>query len=234
MKYIVRISVTMVALVMLLAQVACTPDGSVAKFSLSCGTTLTLAEGETIQVEVVTAGEYSATVDNHNVSIAKSGAIITITGVKVGDSELTVTATDGETLTCKITVEKSSQQKNFVVISTPRVENWLGTPLNTDTTAGLQVTCERGIDAAGLSNEGVTTFGFYFVESGEYLRLSAQGDFATKGELSDGMLVMAAPNATPQYYLCEKVEVVKVAGGKSWIVVSLSERSDVRIVTEVF
>ena len=234
MKYINRISHTLVAVIVLLVMAACTPEAPQDKFSLSCGAALTLSEGEKRDVNVIAAADYTAVVDNHNVSLVKNGATLTLKGVKVGKSVLTVTAADGEVLTCTITVEKSSQQKNFLVISTPRVENWLDAALNTETTAGLQVTYEKGIDAAGMSHAAASTYGFYFVDTDQYMRLSAKGDFATKGVLTEGMLVMTAPDGTPQYFLCEKVEVVKVSDGKLWIVVSMPNRSDLRIVTESF
>ena len=234
MKYINRISHTLVAVIVLLVMAACTPDAPQDKFSLSCGAALTLAEGEERDVTVIAAADYTAVVDNHNVSLVKNGATLTLKGVKVGKSVLTVTAADGEELTCTITVDKSSQQKNFIVISTPRVENWLDATLNTETTAGLQVTYETGIDAAGMSHAAASTYGFYFVDTDQYMRISAKGNFAEKGVLAEGMLVMTAPDGTPQYFLCEKVEVVKVSDGKSWIVVSMPNRSDLRIVTESF
>lgn len=220
---------------MSLLVVACNPekeDNSGIK--LSCGTTLALAEGEVEVITVSGVATYDVATDNGYVQCNKSGNTITLKALKVGECRLTVTGDDGSTATCAITITKSAAQKDFEIHSTPRVENWLDETLNTETTPGLQVTCERGIDAAGLPAEGVTTFGFYFTESNTYCRISARGDFMKRGTLTDGVVAMGSQGNPAQYYLCEKLEVVNVLNDKAWIVASMEGRADLRIVTEVF
>ena len=214
--------------------VACGPKENIDKFALSCGATLTVAEGASEVISVQGGGDFLVATDNAYAGCVKNNATITVTGVKVGQCRLTVTAQDGQTIVCTITIERSAAQKDFKIFSTPRVENWLDEVVDTEKTAGLQVTCEHNIDAAGLEASATTTYGFYILESGAYCRLSAKGDFNKTGVLTDGMVAIAREGEPTQYYLCEKVEVVNNLNGKSWIVASMPSRADLRIVTEVF
>lgn len=214
--------------------VACGPKENIDKFALSCGAALTVTEGESEIISVQGGGNFLVATDNAFAGCVKNNATITVTGVKVGQCRLTVTAEDGEKIVCTITIERSAAQKDFKIFSTPRVENWLDEVVETEKTAGLQVTCEKNIDAAGLAATGCTTYGFYFVEGGAYCRLSAKGNFNSTGLLSDGMVAIAREGEPAQYYLCEKVEVVNHLNGKSWIVASMPSRADLRIVVEVF
>lgn len=223
-----------VVLVSLLA-VACNPEKEDSNgVKLSCGATLALTEGAVEVVTVSGAATYDITTSNSYVQCDKSGNTITLKALKVGECRLTVTGDDGTTATCVITITKSAAQKDFEIHSTPRVENWLDQPVNTETTPGLQVTYEYGIDAAGLPVEGVATFGFYFTETNTYCRVSARGDFMKRGTLDDGVVAMGTHGEPAQYYLCEKLEVVNVLNDKAWIVASMEGRADLRIVTEVF
>ncbi len=91
------------------------------------------------------------------------------------------------------------------------------------------------MDASGWElDDNTTTYGFFFTETGSFLRLSAEGNFGARGKLSNGVVAIQEQGAQVQYYLCESVEVVKVHNGKSWIVATMASHPDVRIVTEVF
>lgn len=203
------------------------------KFELSCGTTLTLSEGTTQTIYVSGATEYSITTNNNNATCVKNATGIAVTGVRVGNTTLTVSDNNGHQLTCAITVTKSDAQKNFINDRTPRVENWQPQTVYTETTTGLQVTRERNIDADGSVADGTTTFGFYFVETDNFLRLSAKTDFSTRGTYQEGKLAICSAGET-KYYLCEKVDVQKIFDGHVWIVVTCRDLPEIRIVTEVF
>lgn len=236
MKKIYNLIYNVVIVLSLFNVVACEPKGERdGEISLSCGEALSIVEGETESISVSGVDDFVFTIDNNNVSCERNASTISITGIKVGDCRLTVTDKDREhSVTCVITVVKSAAQKDFEIISTPRVENWLPETVKTETTDGLQVTCEAGIDAAGRKADGATTFGFYFIEEGAYCRLSAVGDFSVRGKLTNGMIAIQESGAQVQYYLCRTVEVVNVLNGKSWIVATTDSRPDLRIVTEVF
>lgn len=202
-------------------------------FSLSCGEALTIVEGSSDVIEVRGAIDFSIKTDNNNVACEKNGSTITVTGVKVGQTRLTVSNNEGQQLSCVITVDRSELQKNFVNDRTPRIENWMHQVIRTETTAGLQVTRENNLDADGYVSEGTTSFGFCFVETGDFCRLSAKGDFASRGVYQDGKIAICSDGKT-EYYLCEKVDVQKVYDGHVWIVVTCKELPEIRIVTEVF
>lgn len=206
-------------------------DSQTVPFALSCGESMTIAEGATEIIEVRGGGDFTFTVDNKMVSCEKRNNALYVTGVKVGKSLLTVVSEGGKQLTCTITVDGKS---DFLIYSTPRVENWLNETVYTEETPGVQVTCERNIDASGEDAAGVTTYGFYNLENGAYCRLSAQGTFDQEGVYSQGVAAIALPNEKVQYYLCEKVEIVKAYENRLWIVATFASRSDLRIVTEIF
>ena len=236
MKSISNIIYTTIVVLLIGMTVACKPDGDTGgKFSLSCGDKLTLIEGETEIASVQGVEQFVVYTDNDCVAwVVNDNNTIAITAVKVGSCVLTVTRNDGEQLSCAITVTKSAAQKDFEIISTPRVENWLPQTVNTETTAGLQVTFESGIDAAGRKIEGMSTYGFYFTETGAFCRISARGNFTSRGIQSDGMVAMFTPGEPICYYLCDKVDVVNILNGKVWIVASMPQHPDLRVVTETF
>lgn len=219
---------------MMLLVVACQPPVATDMFSLSCGSALTVKEGDSDIIEVIAGGNYMIETDNRNALCTKEGNHITVKGVKVGSCMLTVTAENGEQATCDITIEKSAAQKDFLIFSEPRVENWDDTPIYVQKTDGLQVTCERDTDVAGYPSPGTTTYGYYFVESGRFCRLSAPTDFATKGDFEGGVVAIGDGNHDTQYYLCENVAVVKVMNGKAWIEASMDMRADLRMVVELY
>lgn len=223
-----------IAVFFLLLIAACRPDASLDKFSLSCGSALTIREAEQSVIEVRGGGNYAIETDNRNAACNKNGNIITVDGVKVGQCTLIVTSEGGEVATCVITIEKSAAQKDFLVFSNPRIENWMPEPVYVERTDGLQVTCEKDTDVAGAYAPGTTTYGFYFVETGEFCRLSAPGDFTAKGNIAGGIVAIGGNNKSTQYYLCENVAVLNVLNGKAWIEASMSSRSDIRMVVELY
>lgn len=203
------------------------------EFLLSCGTALTVTEGATEVIEVKGDVDFSINTDNDNAMCEKRGSTIVVTGVKIGQTKLTVSDNNGHQLSCTITVAKSNAQKNFINDRTPRVENWLSQTVYTETTAGVQVTRERNIDADGYVAEGTTTFGFYFIETGDFCRLSAKTDFSVRGTYQDGKIALCRSGET-KYYLCEKVDVQKVFDGYVWIVITCKDLPEIRIVTAPF
>lgn len=230
----IRNIIASLALVMLtMLVVACQPDKNLDNFSLSCGDKLTLRENDTDLIEVIAGGDFVITTSNNCALCTKEANYIRVKAIKVGTCMLTVTAEGGDQLTCTITVEKSSAQKDFLVFSDPRVENWKETPVYVEKTDGLQVTCEKGIDVAGYSSPQTTTYGYYFVESGEFCRLSASTDFATKGEYEGGIVAIGDADNNTRYYLCERVSVLKVSNGRAWIEASIDMRTDLRMVVEL-
>ncbi len=195
------------------------------KFALS-ETELTLVENEQAVISVSGGESFVIKTNNDCIKCETNGTMITITGIKVGQADMTVTM-GSEQLTCKITVERSAAQKDFEIFSTPRVENWMPETVRTEDTPGLQVSCEEG-------QGGETIYGFYFLETGEYCRLSADGDFTQRGMCRNGVVSMRNKNGEVQHYMCDKVEVVKVLNGRVWIVASFPAHPDLRIVTENF
>lgn len=216
---------------------ACTPDKGIDanRFAIQPDA-LTVVEGETAVITVSGGTDFDITTDNSNAACTKnSDATISVTGVKVGTCTLTVTK-GSESLSCTITIERSAAQKDFLIYATPRVENWLAETLNTETTPGLQVTCEKGIDASGWElDPNATAYGFYFTETGQFLRISAEGDFTARGTLTNGIVALRDNNnSAVEYILCEKVTIDKVSSGKIWLTASMPSHADIRIVTETF
>lgn len=217
------------SLILLLS--ACKPESD--GFSLSCGNKLTIAEGDVQTIQVNGGGDFSIKTNNNNAVCVKKSNAIEVTGAKVGTTVLTVSDNGGTQLSCTITVTKSDAQKNFITDRTPRIENWLQHTVYTQTTAGLQVSRERNVDADGYVMEGSTTFGFYEIETGNFCRISAKGDFSTRGTYPDGKVAICNGGET-NYYLCDKIEVQKIYDGIAWIVVTCDELPEIRVVTEVF
>ena len=216
---------------------ACNPDKGIDanRFAIQPDA-LTIVEGETATITVSGGTDFDISTDNSNAACTKnSDATISVTGLKVGTCTLTVTK-GTESLTCSITINRSAAQKDFLIYATPRVENWLAETLNTETTPGVQVSCEKGIDASGWErDDNTTTYGFYFTETGQFMRLSAEGDFTARGSLSNGIVALRDNNnSIVEYILCENVSIEKVSDGKVWIIASMPSRPDIRIVTETF
>lgn len=233
MKKISYISYILASLCMMLL-VACHTDVPSNKFALSCGDTFTIGEGDTEMIEVVAGGNYTIATSNKNARCTISGSNIEVKGVKVGDCLLTVTAESGEQLTCTITIEKSAAQKDFLIYSAFRIENWQDSTVYVDEALGLQVTYEKNTDVAGYNSLGTTTLGYYFVESGAFCRLSAPIDFCEKGDYQGGIVAIGDGNNDTRYYLCENVSVVKVIQNKAWVVASMNARADLRLVVQLY
>lgn len=232
MKRNIIASLALVMLTMLV--VACQPDKNIDNFSLSCGGELTLRENDSDLIEVIAGGNYMIETNNSNAICTQDGSYIRVKAIKVGTCILTVTAEGGEQLTCAITVEKSSAQKDFLVFADLRIENWKEETLYVEKTDGLQVTCEKDTDVAGYNTPGTTTYGFYFVESGHFCRLSAPTDFATKGNFEGGIVAIGDGSNDTRYYICDAVSVVKVSNGKAWVEASMTMHADLRLVVELY
>ena len=227
---IARLAVLCVTLLV----VACQPDITPQKFSLSCGEALALRENDTELIEVIAGGEYTFVTNNHNALCTQEGSFIKVKALKQGTCVLTVTAQSGEQINCTITVAKSPAQKDFLVFSDPRVENWKNETVYVEKNDGLQVTCEKDTDVAGYNIQGTTTYGYYFVESGQFCRLSAPTDFSTRGEYDGGIVAIGDGNNDTRYYVCQKVYVQKVSNGKAWIEARMEMRADLRMVVELY
>lgn len=212
--------------------VSCKDDSGNKSFSLS-ESKLSLKVGETASVRVSGASEFIVEMTGVIASYSVDGNIIYVEAKKVGTAALRVSS-GSETLECPVTVGENSAQIGFFANKTPRVEMWQSNTVNTETTAGLQVTYEKNVDASGWPASGCITLGFLYVESGEFLRVSAKGDFDKIGELSDGMVAIKGSDNKIDYLHCDKVEVSKVTDGKSWITLEFPARSDIRIVKESF
>ena len=221
-------------IVSMLLVVSCKTETALDKFSLSCGQSLTLREGDTDVIEVVQGGAYTIETGNDNVLCIKDANNITVKAVKVGSSLLTVTAETGEKIECTIVVEKSAAQKDFQLFSNPRIENWKENTVYVDKTIGMQVTYEHDTDVTGYYVPGNTTLGYYFIETGEYCRLSALTDFRSKGIFEGGIVAIGNANSDTHYYVCECVEVVKVHADNAWVIATMNAHADVRIVIDLY
>ena len=52
--------------------------------------------------------------------------------------------------------------------------------------------------------------------------------------MAGGIVAIGGNNKSTQYYLCENVAVLNVLNGKAWIEASMSSRSDIRMVVELY
>ena len=233
MKLLQHVYTSLSLLAMTLLTVACQPTVTTDKFSLSCGDMLTIRENDTDIIEVTAGGDFIVETDNSNALCRKNGTHIIVKGVKLGKCILTVTVESGEQVACTITVEKSAEQKDFLIFSNPRIENWQDTTVYVEKTNGLQVTCEKDTDVAGYSQPSTTTYGYYFIESGKFCRLSAPTDFGIEGNFPGGVVAVGDGNNDTRYYLCENIAVLKVMNGKAWIEASMAMRADLRMVVEL-
>ena len=234
MQMIRNIIASLALVILTMLVVACQPDKNLDNFSLSCGAELTLRENATELIEVIAGGNYMIETDNNNAICTQDGNYIRVKAIKLGTCILTVTAESGEQATCTITIEKSSAQKDFLVFADLRIENWKDETLYVEKTDGLQVTCEKDTDVAGYRLPGTTTYGFYFVESGHFCRLSAPTDFAAKGIFEGGIVAIGDGNNDTRYYICDAVSVVKVSNGKAWVEASMAMHADLRLVVELY
>lgn len=212
--------------------VSCKDDSSNKPFSLS-ESKLSLKVAETATIRVSGVSGFTVEMTGNIASYTIDGNVIYVKAEKVGTAALRVLS-GSETLECQVTVSENSAQIGFFADKTPRVEMWQPNTINTETTAGLQVTYEKNVDASGWPASGCVTLGFLYVESGEFLRVSAKGDFDKMSELSDGMVAIKGSDNKIDYLHCDKVKVSKVSDGKSWITLEFPARADIRIVKESF
>ena len=160
-----------------------------------------------------------------------------MTAIKEGKATLTVILDSGESHNYSFTISENSYQIGFTIDSTPRIESWIsGSTVKTEETAGLQVSCEPGMDITGSpTNKSTRSYGFTYVETGKLLRFSAQGDFSQKGILNNGIMATRDNDNTPIQYEACTVSIEKVNdAGKIWFTLQFTDRSDIRIVTEIF
>ena len=160
-----------------------------------------------------------------------------MTAIKEGKATLTVILDSGESHNYSFTISANSYQMGFTIDSTPRIESWIsGSTVKTEETAGLQVSCEPGMDITGSpTGKSTRSYGFTYVETGKLLRFSAQGDFSQKGILNNGIMATRDNDNTPIQYEACTVSIEKVNdAGKIWFTLQFTDRSDIRIVTEIF
>ena len=160
-----------------------------------------------------------------------------VSAIKEGKATLTVILDSGESHNYSFTISANSYQMGFTIDSTPRIESWIsGSTVKTEETAGLQVSCEPGMDITGSPTDKSTrSYGFTYVETGKLLRFSAQGDFSQKGILNNGIMATRDNDNTPIQYEACTVSIEKVNdAGKIWFTLQFTDRSDIRIVTEIF
>ena len=192
---------------------------------------------ESVSIKLPNSTSYTIMTNNSAISYELSGKILTVTAIKEGKATLTVILDSGESHNYSFTISANSYQMGFTIDSTPRIESWIsGSTVKTEETAGLQVSCEPGMDITGSpTGKSTRSYGFTYVETGKLLRFSAQGDFSQKGILNNGIMATRDNDNTPIQYETCTVSIEKVNdAGKIWFTLQFTDRSDIRIVTEIF
>ena len=199
-------------------------------------TEFNLRVDETVDIYLAKSTSYTITINNPAVTYELSGNRLTVTAIKEGKATLSAILDSGETTVYSFTVTPNKSQLGFNIDTTPRIESWAETTIKTEETPGLQVSCEPGIDIMGETADNSTrSYGFVYVETGKLLRFTAQGDFSQKGTLSDGIMATRENSNDPVQYESCTVTIEKVnSEGKIWFTLQFTDRSDIRIVTEVF
>ena len=160
---------------------------------------------ESVSIKLPNSTSYTITTNNSAISYELSGKILTVTAIKEGKATLTVILDSGESHNYSFTISANSYQMGFTIDSTPRIESWI---------SGSTVKTE---------------------ETGKLLRFSAQGDFSQKGILNNGIMATRDNDNTPIQYEACTVSIEKVNdAGKIWFTLQFTDRSDIRIVTEIF
>ena len=167
---------------------------------------------ESVSIKLPNSTSYTITTNNSAISYELSGKILTVTAIKEGKATLTVILDSGESHNYSFTISANSYQMGFTIDSTPRIESWIsGSTVKTEETAGLQVSCEPGMDITGSpTDKSVRSYGFTYVETGKLLRFSAQGDFSQKGILNNGIMATRDNDNTPIQYEACTVSIEKV------------------------
>lgn len=199
-------------------------------------TDFNLRVDESVTIKLPASTTYTLTANNPIINYAQAGNQLTVTAIKEGKATLTVRIDSGESLDYNFTVTANAYQIGFTINSTPRVEAWVGTELKTEETAGLQVSYEPGVDITGSATDATTrSYTFLYPETGKLLRFAAEGDFTQKGSLNNGIAATRESHDTPVQYESCTVTIEKVnSDGKIWFTLQFADRSDIRIVTEVF
>ena len=109
-------------------------------------TEFTLRVDESVSIKLPQSNAYTLTTDNPIIDYTQSSNRLNVTAIKEGKATLTVMLDSGESRSYTFTVTANASQIGFTIISTPRVESWIGLSLKTEQTAGLQVSCEPGVD----------------------------------------------------------------------------------------
>ena len=182
---------------------------------------------ESVSIKLPNSTSYTITTNNSAISYELSGKILTVTAIKEGKATLTVILDSGESHNYSFTISANSYQMGFTIDSTPRIESWI---------SGSTVKTEPGMDITGSPTDKSTrSYGFTYVETGKLLRFSAQGDFSQKGILNNGIMATRDNDNTPIQYEACTVSIEKVNdAGKIWFTLQFTDRSDIRIVTEIF
>ncbi len=200
-------------------------------------TEFSMRVGESVTLRLPVSSHYTITVGSPIIAHEQSGRSLTVKALKTGKTTLTANLDSGEKRIYTFTIDPNAYQIGFTIDSTPRIESWIeGVTVKTEETAGLQVSCEPGVGITGEETGSATrSYGFIYVESGQMLRLAADGDFTQKGTLNNGIAAMRdSHTGTVQYESCT-VTIEKVnSDGKIWFTLAFPNRSDIRIVTEVF
>ena len=219
---------------------------SLLALSLLCGckeekeenqlTDFALRVDESVTIKLPNSTTYTLTVNNPIIDYTQAGSTLTVTAIKEGKATLTVVLDSGESRNYTFTVTANAYQIGFTIDSTPRVESWTGTSLKTEETTGLQVSYEPGLDITGSTTGNSTrSYAFLYPETGKLLRFSAEGDFTQKGTLNNGIAATRESHNDPVQYEACTVTIEKVnSEGKIWFTLQFANRSDIRIVTEVF
>ena len=112
---------------------------------------------ESVSIKLPNSTSYTITTNNSAISYELSGKILTVTAIKEGKATLTVILDSGESHNYSFTISANSYQMGFTIDSTPRIESWIsGSTVKTEETAGLQVSCEPGMDITGSPTDKST------------------------------------------------------------------------------
>ena len=118
------------------------------------------------------------------------GNVISIKGVKKGATTMEIIASDGQNKSCFIIVRENEADVDFVNNPLSRIE-WSMDRIYSEEDAGSMFTVYSSMDALGGTNTDAITYDFSSLASPEkYYRVSASGDLAKAGELSDGLIVI--------------------------------------------
>ncbi len=200
-------------------------------------TSFNLKVDESVVITLPSSSSYTISRESNLVDYTLSGNSLTVIALKEGKTSVSVVLDSGEKCKYTFTISQNAYQGGyFKTNATPRIEAWKrGEIINTEESAGLQVSYEPGMGITGEEkDETARAYGFIYPQSGRLLRFSAQGDFTQTGALSDAIVAMRESHTAPLQYEKCTITIEKVSQGKIWFVLTFDNRSDIRIVTEVF